>query len=69
MESEGNWIRTYTEGEPLLPFAKKISGNSLADDIIGFRPDETWEQACRRHMLEQRVKKINKIKDKIKKGS
>lgn len=67
MKNEGlDWIRTYTENQPLLPFAKKIDGMTIADSIIGMRPDETWEEACNRHKIEQRVKKINKIKDKIK---
>lgn len=70
MKNDGlEWIRTYTEGEPLLPFCKKIDSMTIADSIIGIRPDETWEEASRRHKIEQRVKKINKIKDKIKKGS
>jgi len=70
MDNDGiNWIRTYTEGEPLLPFSMKVSPNTIGDDLIGMRPDETWEQACRRHLLEQRTKKIHKIQCKIKKGS
>jgi hypothetical protein len=70
MKNEGlDWIRTYTEGEPLLPFSMKVSPNTIGDDLIGMRPDETWEEASRRHRVEQRVKKINKIRDKIKKGS
>ena len=53
----------------LLPICKKIDATLISDKLIGMRPDETWEHACQRHMLEQRVKKINKIRDKIKKGS
>ena len=64
-----DWIRTYTEGEPLLPFSLKVSPNTIGDDLIGMIPDETWEEACSRHRVEQRVKKIKKIQGKIKKGS
>jgi hypothetical protein len=51
----------------LLPIAKRVSANSIADDIIGMRPDETWEHAVHRHMLEMRLKKITKIRQQMKK--
>ena len=52
--------------KPLLPFVKKIPYESLAENLIGIRPDEKWDDAVRRHLLEQRVKKINKIRNNIK---
>ena len=55
--------------ELVFPLSKKIDSGPIADSIIGIRPDESWEHACRRHLLEQRAKKINKIQNKIKKGS
>ena len=53
----------------LLPISKKIDGILLSDKLIGMRPDEIWDEAVRRYTVEQRVKKINKIRNKIKKGS
>jgi len=49
----------------LLPIARRVSANSIADDIIGMRPDENWDKAVHRHMLEMRLKKITKIKQKL----
>lgn len=67
MKNDGlDWIREYNGNHPLLPTTRKISGTSVADSIIGMRPNETWSQAVRRHVLEQRVKKIHKIQEKIK---
>ena len=53
--------------KPLLPISSKIDGNLIADDIIGFAADETWEHAVWRFKIEKRVKKINKICEKMKK--
>jgi len=50
----------------LLPIAKKIADKSIDEDLIGLRPDETWNQAVQRHLLEKRYKKINKIIHNIK---
>lgn len=50
-----------------LPNVKKIHGKSVAEDIIGLRPNETFDSAINRYMLEQRRKKINKIAQKINK--
>ena len=57
-----DWMKEYlyNHDAPLLPFAKKIDGNTIAEDIIGFAADETYSHAVHRHKLEQRVKKINK---------
>jgi len=52
--------------EPLLPFAKKVSGEMIGDNIVGMKPDETWEDAVKRFTLERRMKKVIKIKKKIK---
>jgi len=52
--------------KPLLPFSKKVSGELLGDNIIGMRPGETWDNAVKRFTLEQRMKKIIKIKKKNK---
>jgi len=51
----------------LLPIVRRVSANSIADDLIGMRPDETWDKAVHRHMLEMRLKKITKIKQQMKK--
>jgi len=48
-----------------FPIARRVSANLIADDLIGLRHDETWEQAVHRHMLEMRLKKITKIKQKL----
>lgn len=64
-----DWMRDYTSNDPLLPISKKVSGTCIADDIIGFAADESWEHAVWRHKVEQRAKKINKIMDKMKKGN
>lgn len=69
MSSGLGWLNDYTGNEPLLPIVKKIDGTRLTDLIIGMRSDETWEHAVWRHTMEQRIKKINKIKEKIEKGS
>jgi len=53
--------------KPLLPKSNKVFGSALAEDIIGIRPNETWTEAIKRHIIEQRIKKINKIKKR--KGS
>ena len=47
--------------QPLLPKVKNISNKLLADNIIGMRPDEKWDDAVKRFILEKRIKKINKI--------
>ena len=47
--------------EPLLPKANKVYGSTLAEDIIGIKPGESWEEAIKRHINQQRLKKINKI--------
>ncbi len=52
--------------KPLFPFVKKVPYETLAEGIIGIRPDEKWDDAVRRHILKQRVKKINKIRNNIK---
>ena len=54
--------------DKLLPFAKKVSFDSIGEDIIGLKPDETLDNARRRHLLEKRIKKINKIQNQMKKG-
>lgn len=45
----------------LLPKSKKVDTNTLAENIIGFRPDESWADAIKRFILEKRKKKIDKI--------
>jgi hypothetical protein len=55
--------------KPLLPISKKMYGNTIAEDIIGFAADESWEHAVWRHKVEQRVKKINKIKNNLSKNT
>lgn len=49
--------------ESLLPFSRRITAKTIGEDIIGMRVGETWGQAVRRHILEQRTKKINKLMD------
>lgn len=49
----------------LLPIVKKVAAKSIADELIGIRPDETYEQAYNRHIMEQRNVKINKIRNEI----
>ena len=53
--------------ESLLPISKKTDGNTIAEDIIGFAADETWGHAVWRYHIEKRIKKINKIREKMKK--
>jgi ppGpp synthetase/RelA/SpoT-type nucleotidyltranferase len=53
--------------KPLFPFVKKVPYETLAEDIVGIRIGESFDNALRRHILDKRVKKINKIKDKMKK--
>lgn len=45
-----------------FPIIKKIHPELLSDSIISMSPGETWEHAVQRYKIEQRIKKINKIK-------
>lgn len=47
--------------KPLLPISRKSDTNTLAENIIGFRPDEKWKDAVKRFIMEKRMNKINKI--------
>lgn len=47
--------------KPLFPFVKNISAKTIAGDLISVRPDEKWEDAVKRFIMEKRMKKINKI--------
>jgi len=53
----------------LFPPSKKKDSGLIGDSIIGIRPDESWEHAVWRHKIEQRVKKINKIKNNLSKNT
>jgi len=48
-----------------FPIFTKLSGKLLADDIVGIRPGETSLSALNRHIMEQRRKKLEKIKNRI----
>lgn len=45
----------------LLPKVKYNNYQSIAEDLISIRPDETWEHAIKRHKAQQHLNKINKI--------
>ena len=49
----------------IFPLVKQVSYETIAEDIIGMRPGERFEDAARRHLIEQRVKKIAKIRLKM----
>ena len=59
------FIKKWNDLNP-LPIPKKVKSKTLADDIIGIRPNESWSQAIDRHLLEERKKKIKKIYKKMK---
>ncbi len=67
-----NEIFKLSEVKNILPLSRQISANTIADDIIGIRPNESWEEATNRFILEKRIKKlkhiINKIEEKRKGG-
>lgn len=48
-----------------FPMVKNVSAKLLADDIIGVRPGDTPKQSMDRHLMEQRKKKIEKIKNRM----
>ena len=48
-----------------FPIAKKISTKTIGDDIIGVRPGESPEQSYQRHLMEQRKKKLEKIRTRM----
>jgi hypothetical protein len=52
-------------GESFFPIVKKIYGNTIADELISWNPNDTWEEAVRKHHMKKRIEKINKIKSKI----
>ena len=54
--------------KPLLPYCENVDSEPIGENIIGIRPDEKWEDAKKRFILEKRTKKIRKILE-IKKGS
>ena len=52
--------------ESLLPPMRcKMAAKTIGQDIVGMRPDETWEHALERHnyenLLRERRNKIEKI--------
>ena len=49
----------------LLPWSYEVT---MGQDIISIMPNENFEDSIRRHLFEQRTKKIMKIRDKMKKG-
>ena len=52
----------------ILPIPNKIDISPMSENIVGIRPNETWESAINRFMIEKRIQKIKNIKDSIKKG-
>lgn len=50
----------------LLPIAINIQARTIGQDLISVRPGETMTESINRHIIEQRSKKIKKIKNRIK---
>ena len=48
-----------------FPMVKYTNGMTIADDIVGIRPDERWSDSIKRFNAEKRRKKIEKIKNKL----
>lgn len=45
----------------VLPIAKKVQAKTIAQDLISFRHNETYENAIRRYLIEKRKEKLKKI--------
>ena len=61
-----NEIFKLSEVKNILPLSIQINANTIADDLIGIRPNESWEEATNRFILEKRNEKLKHIIKKIK---